>query len=106
MGLHTPFTSDALSPAIGSGNSNARYQYGGAQTWAQTPSQKRVGDQRTSGYFQSPIDVGRFLLVSFLPHEPASADTVAHWIPRDCIFRGDLCPHQRESAGCFTLFAS
>jgi hypothetical protein len=65
MGLHTPFTSDALSPAIRSGNSNARYQYGGAQTWAPTPSQKRLGDERNSGYFQPPVDVGRFLLVSF-----------------------------------------
>lgn len=65
MGLHTPFTSDALSPAIGSGNSTARYQYRGAQTWAPSPSQKRLGDERNSGYFQPPIDVGRFLLVSF-----------------------------------------
>jgi hypothetical protein len=73
MGLHTPFTSDALSPAIGSENSNARYQYGGAQTWANTPSQKMVGDQRNSGYSQAPTDVGRFLLVSYgerlLPHK-------------------------------------
>ena len=66
MGLHTPVTSEALSPVTGSGNSNARYQYGGAQTWAQTPSQKMAGNQRNSGYLQSSIDVGRFLLVSFM----------------------------------------
>jgi len=71
MGLHTPVTSDALSPVTGSGNSNARYRYGGAQTWAQTPSQKMAGNQRNSGYLQSSIDVGRFLLVSSLILKPS-----------------------------------
>lgn len=66
MGLHTPFTSDALSPALRSGASNTRYQLAGSQVGPYSPAPKRAGAQGYTGPFQPLVDVGRFLLVRFL----------------------------------------